>query len=76
MTISKDQWRGIGYSINKLRARLNGGNHCNHQLKENVFFDKDPSQQGQIDLNEMLKTAKGTHKTSKWTSLGPQITEN
>ena len=31
---------------------------------------------GQIDLNKMLNTAKGTHQTSKWTPLGPQITEN
>ena len=31
---------------------------------------------GQIDLNKMLNTAKGTHQTSKWTPLGPQINEN
>ena len=27
---------------------------------------------GQIDLNTMLKTAKGTHQTSKWIPLGPK----
>ena len=31
---------------------------------------------GQIDLNKMLSTTKGTHQTPKWTPLGPQITEN
>ena len=30
----------------------------------------------QIDLNKMLDTVKGTHQTSKWTPLGPQISEN
>ena len=31
---------------------------------------------GQTDLNKISNTAKGTHQTSKWTPLGPQITEN
>ena len=34
------------------------------------------SHHGQIDLNKMLGTTKGTHQTPKWTPLGPQITEN
>ena len=33
-------------------------------------------QHGQIDLNKILGTVKGTHQTSKWTPLGSQITEN
>ena len=32
--------------------------------------------QGQIDLNKMLGTKKGTHQTSQGTPLGSQITEN
>ena len=31
---------------------------------------------GQIDLNKMLGTKKGTHQTSQGTPLGSQITEN
>ena len=35
-----------------------------------------PSHHGQIDLNKMLGTKKGTHQTSQGTPLGSQITEN
>ena len=34
------------------------------------------SHHGQIDLNKILGTAKGTHQTSKWTPLESQIIEN
>ena len=37
---------------------------------------KRASHHGQIDLNKMLGTKKGTHQTSQGTPLGPQITEN
>ena len=32
---------------------------------------KNIPQHGQIDLNKMLGTMKGTHQTPKWTPLGP-----
>ena len=40
---------------------------------ENSF---NKAHQGQIGLNKILGTVKGTHQTSKWTPLGSQITEN
>ena len=45
---------------------------CFFSLLQDVFI----THNGQIDLNKMLKTAKGTPQSSMWTPLEPQITEN
>ena len=45
-----------------------------HQIEMQFCINR--AHHGQIDLNKMLGTAKGTHQTPKWTPLGPQITEN
>ena len=47
-----------------------------HHLKVELKAEVDNSHHGQIDLNKILGTARGTHQTSKWTPLRPQITEN
>ena len=48
-----------------------------NEKQDQKFSAAEPtSHHGQIDLNKILKTAKGTHQTSKWTPLGSQITKN